>query len=134
MADIRLSVEQARECLQKTVDGLRKEAGALGAIRAKHASDHLKMLEEVGPLLATVQFPILTSLGYTADDEGLMHYTSALRANEDDEAVCALMASVHLLVLCGEGDEGDGAVPKLALPSAEITYEEVLLSARGAKK
>ena len=127
-ASIVLSLEQAKASLQKTVDGLRAEADALTAARERAGGDHFKMLEEAGVIMAQVQHPIVAELGYTADDDGLMHYTSAVRNHEADEAISSLMALVHVIVLMGEG-----AVPKLALQQTSVSYEEVLLSARGAK-
>ena len=57
---------------------------------------------------------------------------SATKAHEEVEEIATLMAQVHMIVLVGEPTEGE--VPKLALGnSIEVSYEEVLLSARGAK-
>ncbi len=112
---------------------LRAQAAALQAARDKAAGDHFKLLEEAGPIMASVQHPIVKELGFTADDDGLMHYTSAVQAHESSHVdVGALLAQIHLIVLFGE--ETGGAVPKLALePKTKVSYEEVLLSARGAK-
>ena len=66
------------------------------------------------------------------NDEGLMQYTVALKSHDSNEDISLLMANIHMLVLFGEAD-GDAGVPKLALPSTSVSYEEVLLSARGAK-
>jgi len=135
MVDIVLSIEQAQTSLNATLQGLRGEATVLRDARVASADDHFKLLETVGPIMARVQFPIITPFGYTQDDDGLMHYTSAVRVHADDsEAVASLMAQIHMLVLFGEGEgEGEGAVPKLPLQTTTVTYEEVLLSARGAK-
>lgn len=133
MDQIVLTADQAHGSLQKTVDGLRKEAAALAAARDAAAGDHFKLLELAGPIMAKVQHPIVSELGFTADDDGLMHYTSAVQKHESDNVdVGALLAQIHLIVLFGEA--AGGQVPKLALePKTKVSYEEVLLSARGAK-
>ena len=59
-----------------------------------------------------------------------MHYAAAARAHEENEECATLMAQVHTIVLFGE----DGDVPPLQLGnSITVSYEEVLLSARGSK-
>uniref|UniRef100_A0A7S2IXJ5 Protein C10 n=1 Tax=Haptolina brevifila TaxID=156173 RepID=A0A7S2IXJ5_9EUKA len=132
-ADVVLSLEQAKSSLSATLGGLRSNSGALEAARVNAAGDTIKLLETVGPLMAEVQFPIISPFGYTTDDDGLMHYTSAVRTHADDhEDVAALMASIHMIVLVGEA-EGVEGVPKLTLEPTTVTYEEVLLSARGSK-
>ena len=132
-ADIKLTVEQARTSLQATVDGLRAKSAALGDARSRSAGDHFQTLELIGPIMAEVQHPIVAGLGFTADDEGLMHYTSAVREHEAGHTdIGGLLAQIHLIVLMGE--EAAEGVPKLALnPQTTVSYEEVLLSARGVK-
>ena len=126
-----ITLEQARDSLTRTLEGLRGAMSTLDAARADSAGDHLKLLEVIGPVMASVQHPVIEPLGFPANDEGLMQYTVALKSHDSNEEISLLMAQIHMLVLFGEADEGD--VPKLALPSTTVSYEEVLLSARGAK-
>lgn len=64
MAEITL--EQARDSLSRTLEGLRASVGTLDAARADSAGDHLKLLEAVGPVMASVQHPIIEPLGFAA--------------------------------------------------------------------
>jgi len=127
-----LSLDQARDSLKATLSGLRSNASALAEARATAAGDTFKRLEIVGPVMAQVQFPVIKPLGYTEDDDGLMNYTSAVRQHETNDDIAALTAQIHTIVLLGEADGKEG-VPKLALQPTEVTYDEILLSARGAK-
>ena len=127
-----LTVEQSRDALKRTLAGLEEQASALQAAREQAAGDPLALLSTIGPVMAAVQYPIIKSLGFSEDDEGLMQFTVATKSNDSDEEVALLMARIHMAVLFGEPQ--DGAVPKLSLqPATPVSYEEVLLSARGAK-
>lgn len=124
-----LTLDQARDSLNQIVAGLRAESAALEQHRSAAGGDMMKMLQLSGPVMAKVQNPVIGSLGFTSDDEGVMNYTVAVKAHDSNEAIASLMALVHMIVLVGES-----AIPKLSIAhSTTMTYEEVLLSARGAK-
>ena len=122
------TVDQLRDVLKRTVDGLRAEATALDAARDAAGENKMKLLEEVGPIMAKVQYPLIAEIGFGADESGLEAYTQCLDGHSEDEDVASLTALVHVIVLFGEG-----AVPKLQMPGSAVSYEQVLLSARGVK-
>lgn len=78
MVDIVLSIEQAQTSLNATLQGLRGEATVLRDARVASADDHFKLLETVGPIMARVQFPIITPFGYTQDDDGHALFTARI--------------------------------------------------------
>ena len=65
MADIVLSLDQARDSLSKTVEGLRAESAALAAIRANAGGNMQTLMENIGPIMAKVQYAVIPAFGYS---------------------------------------------------------------------
>merc|ERR1712110_1030669 len=84
-----LSLEDARTAISEIMDAFREEQNEQRMLDAKDQAkgDTMQFMQLVFPVALSIQASVISKYGFTADQHGIIEFTSALRNHAQDAEV-----------------------------------------------